>query len=112
MAFRVQHDPARRLFAGVLLENVPASPDAWHEVLHPDIGQVVFLCPMGRGRVRAYFGYARDAHRRFQGAAALPRFVEESLRTGAAAELYAGARAIGPLATFDADDTCARRPSR
>ncbi|HEY5868744.1 MAG TPA: FAD-dependent monooxygenase, partial [Candidatus Tectomicrobia bacterium] len=52
--FAAQHDPARRLFAGVLLENSPLSPDAWHEVLDPDRGQVVFLCPVGRGRVRAY----------------------------------------------------------
>ena len=46
--FTVQHDPARRLFAGVLLENTPLAPDAWHEVLDPDRGEVVFLCPVGR----------------------------------------------------------------
>jgi hypothetical protein len=91
------------MFAGVLLENVPPFPDAWYEVLDPDRGPVVFLCPVGRSRVRAYFGCPRDAHRRFQGAAALPRFVDASLGTGAA-EIYAEAQAIGPLATFDADN--------
>jgi 2-polyprenyl-6-methoxyphenol hydroxylase-like FAD-dependent oxidoreductase len=110
--FTVQHDPAWRMFAGVLLDNSPLSPEAWHEVLDPDRGQVVFLCPVGRGRVRAYFGYPKDAHRRFQGAGDLPRLVEESLRTGAAAEIYAEARAIGPLATFDADDTWVEHPYR
>jgi 2-polyprenyl-6-methoxyphenol hydroxylase-like FAD-dependent oxidoreductase len=110
--FTVQQDPAWRMFAGVLLDNSPLSPDAWHEVLDPDRGQVVFLCPVGRGRVRAYFGYPKDAHRRFQGAADLPRLVEESLRTGAAAEIYAEAQAIGPLATFDADDTWVEHPYR
>ena len=112
VGFPVQHDPAWRLFAGVLLENSPLSPDAWHEVLDPDRGQVVFLCPVGRGRVRAYFGYPKDTHRRFQGAADLPRLVEESVRTGAAAEIYAEARAIGPLATFEADDTWVEHPYR
>jgi 2-polyprenyl-6-methoxyphenol hydroxylase-like FAD-dependent oxidoreductase len=110
--FPVQHDPAWRLFAGVLLDNSPLSPDAWHEVLDPDRGQVVFLCPVGRGRVRAYFGYPKDTHRRFQGVADLPRLVEESVRTGAAAEIYAEARAIGPLATFEADDTWVEHPYR
>jgi menaquinone-9 beta-reductase len=83
---------------------VPTPKDTWYEVMNPDIGQVVFLCPVGRGRVRAYLGYPKSAHRRLQGTADFPHFIEESLRTGAAAELYAGARAIGPLATFDADD--------
>ena len=112
VGFPVQHDPAWRLFAGVLLEHSPLSPDAWHEVLDPDRGQVVFLCPVGRGRVRAYFGYPKDMHRRFQGAADLPRLVEASVRTGAAAEIYAEARAIGPLATFEADDTWVEHPYR
>lgn len=112
VGFTVRHDPAWRLFAGVLLENSPLSPEAWHEVLDPDRGQVVFLCPVGRGRVRAYFGYPKDTHRRFQGAADLPRLVEASVRTGAAAEIYAEARAIGPLATFEADDTWVEHPYR
>src|SRR5262249_33316365 len=110
--FSVQHDPAWRMFAGVLLDKSPLAPDAWHEVLDPDRGQVVFLCPVGRGRVRAYFGYPQDAHRRFQGAADLPRLVEASLSTGAAPEIYAAAQAIGPLATFEADNTWVEHPYR
>jgi 2-polyprenyl-6-methoxyphenol hydroxylase-like FAD-dependent oxidoreductase len=110
--FPVQHDHARRLFAGVLLENTPLSPDAWHEVLDPDRGEMVFLCPVGHGRVRAYFGCPQGAHRRFQGATDLPRLVEAFLGTGAAAEIYAEARAIGPLATFDADNAWVEHPYR
>lgn len=110
--FTVQHDPPWRLFAGVLLENSPLSPEAWHEVLDPDRGEVVFLCPVGLGRVRAYFGYPKDTHRRFQGTEDLPRLVEASVRTGAAAAIYAEARAIGPLATFEADDTWVEHPYR
>lgn len=108
--FAVQHDPERRLFAGVLLENIPLAPDAWYAVLNPDNGQEVFLGPVGRGWVRAYLGYPKDAHRRFQTAADIPRFIDESLRTGAAADLYAHVRAVGPLATFGSDDSWVEHP--
>lgn len=108
--FDLQHDPDRRLFAGVLLENAPVTPDTWIEVMQPDLGQLVFFASVGHGRVRAYFGYPKDTHHRFQGEADLPRFVTESLRTGAAAELFTTARAIGPLATFEADDVWVEHP--
>jgi menaquinone-9 beta-reductase len=103
--FPVQHDPERRVFAGVLFENVPLSSDTWYMALSPDTGQVVFLASVGHGRVRAYFGYPKNAFRRLQGAADLPLFIVESVKAGAAPELYAQAKAVGPLATFDADDT-------
>ena len=108
--FDLQHDPERRLFAGVLLENVPVTPDTWIEVMQPDLGQLVFFASVGHGRVRAYFGYPKDGHRRFQGEADLPRFITESVRTGAGADLFANARAIGPLATFEADDVWVEYP--
>jgi 2-polyprenyl-6-methoxyphenol hydroxylase-like FAD-dependent oxidoreductase len=108
--FAVQHDPERRLFAGVLLENVPLAPDAWYAVLNPANGQEVFLGNVGRGWVRAYLGYPKDAHRRFQTTADVPRLIEELLRTGAAADLYAHARAVGPLATFGSDDSWVEHP--
>jgi 2-polyprenyl-6-methoxyphenol hydroxylase-like FAD-dependent oxidoreductase len=38
---------------------------------------------------------------RLQVAAHLPRFMEESVKTYAPAQWYTGARAVGPLATFD-----------
>lgn len=108
--FKVQHDPERRLFAGVLLENVPLAPDTWSAVMNPINGQEAFLLNVGRGWVRAYLGYPKDAHRRFQTAADVPRFIEESLKTGAAADLYAHARAVGPLATFASDDSWVEHP--
>lgn len=108
--FAVQHDPERRLFAGVLLENVPLAPDTWYAVLNPVNGQEVFLGNVGNGHARAYLGYPKDAHRRFQTATDVPRFIEESLRTGAAADLYAHARSVGPLATFGSDDSWVEHP--
>ncbi len=108
--FEVQHDPQRRFFAGVLLENVPLVADTWYAVLNPLNGQEVFLGNVGHGRVRAYLGYPRDAHPRFQTVADVPRLMSESLRTGAAADLYAHARAVGPLASFGSDDSWVQHP--
>lgn len=108
--FSIQQDPERRVFAGVLFENVPLASDTWYEALNPDTGQVAFLASVGHNRVRAYLGYPKGAYRRLQGTADLSPFIAESLKAGAAAELYAQARVIGPLATFDADDTWVEHP--
>ena len=108
--FEVQYDPQRRLFAGVLLENVPLASDTWYAVLNPTNGQEVFLGNVGRGWVRAYLGYPKDIHRRFQTVADIPRLIDESLRTGAAADLYKHARAVGPLASFGSDDSWVKHP--
>jgi 2-polyprenyl-6-methoxyphenol hydroxylase-like FAD-dependent oxidoreductase len=108
--FELQHDPERRLFAGVLLENMPVTSDTWIEVLQPDLGQLVFFAAVGHGRVRAYFGCPKGTHPRFQGEADLPRFIAESVRIGARADFFTHARAIGPLATFEADDVWVERP--
>ena len=110
--FAVQRDPERRLFAGVLLENVPLALDTWYAVMNPSNGQAVFLGHVGHGWVRSYLGYPKDAHRRFQTAADIPRLIEESLRTGAAADLYAHARAVGPLASFGSDDAWVEHPDK
>lgn len=110
--FPVQQDPERRVFAGVLLENVPLASDTWYEALAPDTGLVVFMASVGHGRVRAYLGYPKGTYRRLQGAADFSPFIAESLKAGASAELYVQARAIGPLATFDADDTWVEHPYR
>ncbi|MGE0826906.1 MAG: FAD-dependent oxidoreductase [Candidatus Binatia bacterium] len=108
--FELRRDPERRLFAGVLLENMPIATDTWVEVMQPDLGQLVFLASVGHGRVRAYLGCPKDLHPRFQGEADLPRFIAESVRIGARAELFTQARAVGPLATFVADDVWVERP--
>jgi 2-polyprenyl-6-methoxyphenol hydroxylase-like FAD-dependent oxidoreductase len=45
-----------------------------------------------------------------QGAADVSRFIEEAVQAGAVADLYTGARAVGPLATFDGADTWVTHP--
>jgi 2-polyprenyl-6-methoxyphenol hydroxylase-like FAD-dependent oxidoreductase len=47
---------------------------------------------------------------RFQGADDAVRFVEECVKTGLAPETYAGARAIGPLASFDMTESWVNHP--
>jgi 2-polyprenyl-6-methoxyphenol hydroxylase-like FAD-dependent oxidoreductase len=108
--FEVQSDPQRRLFAGVLLENVPLPSDMWYAVLNPTNGQEVFLGNVGHGRVRAYLGYPKDSYRPLQTVVDISRFIDESLRTGAAADLYTHARAVGPLASFGSEDSWVTRP--
>ena len=112
MGFEVHHDPARRLFTGVLLENVPLPLDTWYAVMNPTNGQEVFLGNIGQGRVRAYFGYPKDAHQRFLKPHDTPRLFKESIRTGAAAEFYMHARAVGPMASFASDDAWVEHPYR
>lgn len=108
--FNVKNDPQRRMFAGVLLEDVPLAEDSWYAVMNPKTGQETFLGSVGRGRVRAYLGYQIDQHDRFQTIDDLPRFIEESIGTGGDPSLYANARAIGPLASFVSDDSWVEHP--
>ncbi len=109
--FTVKQDPQRLQIAGVLFEEMPVPlEDASHAVFNPSLGQTAYLFPQGGGRVRAYIVNHKETHRRLQGAADIQRFVEESVKAGAAAEWYAGARASGPLATFDGADTWVEHP--
>ena len=111
--FTVQHDPERLLISGVLLENLPTpQADTFYYIFNPAIGQGVPLVPQGNGRVRAYLVTTKATSTRLQGEADLPRFIEESIRSGAPAEWYAGGQVAGPLATFDGADTWVDHPYR
>jgi 2-polyprenyl-6-methoxyphenol hydroxylase-like FAD-dependent oxidoreductase len=109
--FSVRHDPPQRFIAGVLFENMTMPDDTAHFQVKPSLGQLVLLVPQGQGRARAYLGwYQHITPHRLQGADDLPRFIEESVRTGAPREFYTGAKAAGPLATFDGADTWIEHP--
>jgi 2-polyprenyl-6-methoxyphenol hydroxylase-like FAD-dependent oxidoreductase len=110
-SFPVQQDPERLLISGVLYDEMwTPQEDTGYYVMHPSLGQAAGLFPQGQGRVRAYLIHTKATSVRLQGAAALPRFVEESVKTYAPAQWYAGARAIGPLATFDGAETWVDHP--
>jgi 2-polyprenyl-6-methoxyphenol hydroxylase-like FAD-dependent oxidoreductase len=110
--FTAQGDLVSHLMAGVLFENMLVPEDTSYLVINPGIGQNVALFPQGGGRVRAYFLYQKGGGQRLQGESDIPRLITGSIRTGAAAEFYAEARAVGPLATFDPADTWVEHPYR
>lgn len=109
--FEPRQDPPGQLIAGVLFGRANGAPaDTAQIVINPGLGRMVTLFPQGGARVRAYISYPASEGRRFQGAQDVARFVDESVRSGAAAGCYAGVQPIGPLATFDAADTWVAHP--
>jgi 2-polyprenyl-6-methoxyphenol hydroxylase-like FAD-dependent oxidoreductase len=112
--FPVHRDPPQRYVAGVLFENMATLPeDTSYFRINPALGQVVFMMPQGKGRVRAYLGwYQRKNPDRLQTTNDLPRFIAESVKTGTPAEFYEGAKPAGPLATFEGADTWVEHPYR
>jgi 2-polyprenyl-6-methoxyphenol hydroxylase-like FAD-dependent oxidoreductase len=109
--FSVRQDPEWLILSGVLFEEMlTPQEDTACFFISPNIGQEVPLAPQGNGRVRAYLVQTKATSTRLQGAADLPRFIAESVRSGAPAEWYAGAKAAGPLATFDGADTWVEHP--
>jgi 2-polyprenyl-6-methoxyphenol hydroxylase-like FAD-dependent oxidoreductase len=111
--FATEQDPPCLVMAGVLFEamqGVPEHVSYW--LLNPHLGQAVGLFPQGQGRVRAYCTYQAAAPHRLHGEREVPRLIEESVKTGAPAAFFAGARAVGPLATFDGADRWVPHPYR
>jgi 2-polyprenyl-6-methoxyphenol hydroxylase-like FAD-dependent oxidoreductase len=113
VGFEAHDDPDRLYFAGILLDGVPADDGAARMVLNPFESRIAFFFPQGGGRVRSYVGWHKDAGvKRLQGEADVPRFFAEATRTGIPEELFAGARAAGPLATFAGADSWVDNPYR
>jgi 2-polyprenyl-6-methoxyphenol hydroxylase-like FAD-dependent oxidoreductase len=109
--FPFSQDPDHLMISGVLFDEMPVpAEDTSYYVISPNLGQGVPLFPQGGGRVRAYLVQTKAIGTRFQGLAALPGFIEESIRSGAPAEWYAKAKPIGPLATFDGTDNWVEHP--
>jgi 2-polyprenyl-6-methoxyphenol hydroxylase-like FAD-dependent oxidoreductase len=110
--FKVHQQRKPFLFAGVLLENVSAPAATAFVFFNPDLGLVSIATGQGRGRFRAYLGYREDAEYKLHGPASLPRFLQESIRTGPLGRFYAEARAVGPLASFQCGDFWVEHPFR
>lgn len=109
----VQRDPERIFIAATLFEDMQIAQDTIPMLHNPSIGRMTILVPQGQGRVRVYFCYHKDTNlNRLQGAEDISRFIEESVKAGAVAEWYSGAKATGPLATFDGADTWVPHPYR
>jgi menaquinone-9 beta-reductase len=101
----VRTEPSSMLTTGVLLEGV-----RWDSsvigMFHPaEFGATALLIPLPRERVRLYFihrddGGSRERHR-YSGSANLPALIARCVQVGVPADVFAEARAIGPLATFE-----------
>ena len=108
--FVIKADPPERLMTGVLLGDMPVSDEGSHSIFDTRNSQLVALFPQGGGRVRAYFSYRATHRRRLRGDEDVPVLIEESIRAGAPASWYTGARGAGPLATFASDDIWVDHP--
>jgi menaquinone-9 beta-reductase len=109
--FPVHNDPERLVLSGVLFDEM-AVPDEGtiYYIVNPNLGQGVPLAPQSGGRVRAYLVQTKATSKRLQGVSDLPRFIAESITSGAPAEWYIGAKPVGPLATFDGADIWVEHP--
>lgn len=109
--FEAQQDPPRLFVGGLLLEGLTCPDDA--VTLIQGIGRAAIFFPQRNARVRAYAVYHRDVHAtRLQGPADVPQFLQAMVEAGTPPEWLAGARPVGPLATFDGADSWVDHPYR
>ena len=110
--FEVKRDPEQILVAGVLLEGVSLSEDATHAWLNTSTGYFILNFPQGNGRTRAYLCYPAATEQRFSGRSDFPEMLGQSVTAGVPPDVYANAKPVGPLATFDGRSVWADRAYR
>jgi 2-polyprenyl-6-methoxyphenol hydroxylase-like FAD-dependent oxidoreductase len=111
--FTVKEKSNDYYMAGVLLCDVRASADTLYFIFNPEFGMCIGLVPLGKNRHRAYVMYPKTAGYRLQGEQMLGLFISESAKDfPALAEYYAGAKSIGPLASFDVSESWVEHPYR
>jgi 2-polyprenyl-6-methoxyphenol hydroxylase-like FAD-dependent oxidoreductase len=111
--FRVERDPERMAVAGVLFEALGAPEHMMSMFIDPSRGAFSLTIPLGRQKFRTYVGiFRQNGSRHLSGQRALPEFVETSIAAGAPLVWYEGAKAIGPLASFEGADSWVEHPYR
>ncbi len=110
--FEIHRGKQKLLGAGIMFENMALADDSNMITLIPGVQRCGFQFPQGGGRVRSYLTYNENEVSRLQGRGDSDRFIEESVRTGVPREIFAGARAMGPLASFDMTETWVDSPYR
>jgi len=108
--FTVHQEREFLFVSGMLVDGMPAEEDTLRMNMDLATGIMSFLNPQGKGRVRAYLVWRKDAGLQFQGEGDTARFFEESNRTGLPQEFLTGAQPAGPLATFSGADTWVDHP--
>ena len=109
--FESKEDSDQQWLAGVLIENTAAPMDFSVAVFNPFASRIALMFPQGDGRARFYFG-ARSNEPGMSGDREVPRFIEESRKTGMPGEYFEGATPAGPLATFSGADSWVDHPYR
>jgi 2-polyprenyl-6-methoxyphenol hydroxylase-like FAD-dependent oxidoreductase len=111
--FASEQDPDRCQIAGLLLEDVPADDNVMTFAVDPGAGTGAVFFPQGGGRARSYIVTRVAGGDRFSGEKDVPRYLDllrQKLPDGAS--MLKGARAAGPLATFNGADNFVRSPYR
>jgi 2-polyprenyl-6-methoxyphenol hydroxylase-like FAD-dependent oxidoreductase len=110
--FTEQKDNDRLLISGLLFDDSAAPQDTVRLVNDLATGRGAILFPQGGARVRTYFICSASDGLRLQGDKDVQRFVDEAVAAGMPREYFDGARATGPLATFDGADSWVNHPYR
>jgi 2-polyprenyl-6-methoxyphenol hydroxylase-like FAD-dependent oxidoreductase len=110
--FPVHRDPQRLTIAGILYTDLALPEDAVQFVLNPGVQRLSVIIPIAGQRFRAYVCFRHDSRVPLSGANDHGAFLDLSVATGAAAEWFDDARAIGPLASFDGADSWVDFPYR
>jgi menaquinone-9 beta-reductase len=108
--FESRQDPPGNVIAGVLLERVAATADRSICMVNPEASRMVLYFPQTEDTGRAYLVSRSDDGLRLHGAADVGTFLKECVRSGLPPELFEGASAAGPLASFDGADSWVERP--
>jgi 2-polyprenyl-6-methoxyphenol hydroxylase-like FAD-dependent oxidoreductase len=109
--FDVQRNPKRLRVSGVLLEGLVDAPsDTSTLAFDIDIGHQAVLFPLGGGRARTYVMTRHEEDIHLQGEKDVDRLRDLAIRAGLPAACLAGARAAGPLASFDGAASWVERP--
>ena len=103
--FESRTDPSGNLFAGVLVENVPASAESSVCMLNPSLSRMVLYFPQTQNSGRAYLASRSEGGVRVHGSGDFESFLQACTASGLAVGLLSGARQAGPLATFEGGES-------
>lgn len=98
--FKLEQITEINQIGGILFERLAAPQDRSVAVINPFMQRLAIVFPQGGDRARVYLANRVDEGMRLQGDKDVPRFIEETVKTGVNAEYLEGAQPAGPLATF------------
>ena len=111
--FQTTKEPHPFMLCGVVLKGVATKGDIAFVQYNPELGTVVTVFPQPKGRFRVYLGYPTTMNYRLQGSGDVKLLFSDFARTAPGlAPFLAAAECIGPLASFDANDSWVKHPYR